>query len=166
MKSKLPNSLWYVVQCRPHQEARAKVNLERQGFETLLPTYLATSRRGQRFAHRETPLFPGYLFVRFAVDRDRWRSIFGTFGVTRLICAGDTPLAVPSSFMDDLVQGSPFGRDALAPGEDVRIVRGPFSGLTARLMHLGPAGRVRVLVSILGGAVPLEVTSDVLVPAA
>lgn len=111
-------------------------------------------------------LFPGYLFVRFAVERDRWRSIFGTFGVTRLICAGDTPLAVPSDVMDEVMSGALFTQGALTRGQRVRIVSGPFAGLTASLMQLGSAGRVRVLLSILGGEIPLELRSDVLVPAA
>lgn len=111
-------------------------------------------------------MFPGYVFVRFSADRDRWRSIFGTFGVTRLICSGDMPLAVPSDVMDELTAGAGLTSSALTPGQEVQIVNGPFAGFSARLMQMSSAGRVRVLLSILGGEIPLELKSDVLIPAA
>ena len=158
---------WYVVQARPHQEARAETQLARQGFTTFLPTYLKTIRHGRQFRTSRAPLFPRYLFVRFSVDHDRWRSVNGTFGVSRLVTAGDQPLPVPTGAVEDLMAAERQGAIvALEEGASVRIANGPFAGFTGRLLRLDPGGRVRVLLSILGGDVPLMVEANVLFPAA
>lgn len=161
------NQKWYVVQARPRQERRAEENLRRQGFEPFLPTVITTARRGRMFKNRVVPLFSGYLFVRFCADSDPWRQIFGTYGVTRLICAGERPIAVPQDLVDELLAGSAgLNRPIFGPGDRVRISSGPFAGLTAQLVQMSSAGRVRVLLSVLGGEIPLDLKYGVLGSAA
>ena len=38
---------WYVVHTQPHGEERARLNLERQGFDVYLPEYLKNMRSCQ-----------------------------------------------------------------------------------------------------------------------
>ena len=64
------------------------------------------------------PIFPRYLFVVLDLDRDRWRSVNGTFGVARLVMmAGDRPQPAPHGVVEALV--------ALADGRDVLRGRSP-----------------------------------------
>ena len=49
------------------------------------------------------PLFPSYIFVALNLDVDPWRSVNGTFGVTRLIMAQDRPLPVPVGIVETLI---------------------------------------------------------------
>src|ERR1700674_4632950 len=86
---------WYVVQTLPFREARARVQLESQGFRIFLPRHTKTIRHARRLMTVSAPFFPRYMFVVLDLGRDRWRSINGTFGVASLLTANDRPMAVP-----------------------------------------------------------------------
>ena len=91
---------WYVVNTQPNGEERARLNLERQGFDVYLPRYLKHRRHARRIERVRRPLFPRYLFVRFDPDTAQWRSINGTFGVAHLVSHGNQPVPVPDNIVD------------------------------------------------------------------
>src|SRR5262245_49769646 len=97
-------SPWYVAQTHPHAEAKASWHLNRQGFETYVPRYLKKRRHARRAEAIAAPLFPRYLFVAIDMATQRWLSISSTIGVTRLVCDGDRPAAVPLSVFEALKQ--------------------------------------------------------------
>src|SRR3546814_15823665 len=84
---------WYVAQTQAQGEERARLNLERQGFRTYLPRYRRERRHARRRDVVKAPLFPGYIFIELDLEQSPWRSINGTFGVTRLVCHPHTPAA-------------------------------------------------------------------------
>ena len=49
------------------------------------------------------PLFPSYVFVRLDLERDRWRSVNGTYGVARLVMADGRPVPVPKGVVKSLL---------------------------------------------------------------
>ncbi|MBN9274022.1 MAG: KOW motif-containing protein, partial [Mesorhizobium sp.] len=51
----------------------------------------------------------------------------------------------------------------LSEGASVRIVSGPFAEMIGRIDRLDPAGRVRVLVALMNGQVPVGLDSRDLV---
>ena len=51
------------------------------------------------------PVFPGYIFVSFNSERDRWRSINGKLGVGRLIATQQQPVRVPRGVVEALITG-------------------------------------------------------------
>lgn len=146
---------WYVAQSQPHREKRADFHLKQQGYSTFLPLHRKTVRHARQFRTVEAPFFPRYLFVRFDVGRDRWRSVNGTFGVSSLIMEGDLPKPVPFGVIEVmLATASQAGLISVTPqlslGDTVRVVRGPFSGLVGKLAALDDNQRVKVLLDILG----------------
>jgi transcription elongation factor/antiterminator RfaH len=164
---------WYVVHTRPHGERRAAANLRRQDFRVFLPRHRKTVRHARQFRTVEAPFFPRYLFVRMAVGRDRWRSVNGTFGVSQLVMQGDLPKPVPSGVVEALLaiadrDGLLALDPSLRPGQSVRVVTGPFTGLAGKLVTLDERQRVQVLIDILGNPTPVavEVSRIGLVPAA
>ena len=76
---------WYVVQTQVNAEAKAARNLMRQGFEIYLPRYLKRRSHARKIEKVAAPLFPRYLFVCVDMEKQRWRSIQSTFGVSRLV---------------------------------------------------------------------------------
>lgn len=58
------------------------------------------------------------------------------------------------------------GNGRLRIGDRVRILAGPFADKFGVLERLGDQGRVRLLLEIMGGRVPVEVSSEILIPAA
>ena len=147
---------WYAVALQAHADSLAKAHLERQGFTVFAPAVARTIRHARQFVTRHGPLFPGYLFVRLELGRDRWRVINGTRGVRGLLTIGDLPARVPDSVMAELLN---LGEAAtpLPPNAALEIVSGPFTGLGARLQRLDGAARVTVLMQLIGTELSVSV---------
>ena len=154
---------WYVVNTQPHQEAQAELNLRRQGFEVWLPRFRRARRHARRIDSVLAPLFPGYLFVRLDLSVQPWRVINGTFGVIRLLCNGDTPLAVPNRLVEEIKRRrDESGTVALPPrgfavGEAVRVALGPFADLEGLFLEMSGRDRVVLLFNLLGRKVRARV---------
>ena len=161
---------WYLVHARPNSERKAEFNLEAQGFVTFLPQIERTIRHARRLTTVRRPLFPGYLFVRLDVSRDRWLSVNGTIGVTRLFMQEGRPVAVPFGIVETLLAHSDRGLtrldSSLAEGQRVRILSGPLADFTATVLRLDARRRVDVLLEIMGAAVSASVDRHALAPAA
>ncbi|MDG0984248.1 MAG: transcription termination/antitermination NusG family protein [Planktomarina sp.] len=78
---------WFLLQYKPNSHRLALRNLHRQGFETFLPVQDVTQRYSTKFVQQTRPLFPGYMFVSFALDTAPWRKINSTVGVARLVAS-------------------------------------------------------------------------------
>ena len=158
---------WYVVHTHPQHEARADLNLRRQGFTTYLPRYLRNRRHARRTEVVVRPLFPRYLFVALDLARDRWRSIHSTFGVTHLVVAGEAPLPVPDGIVDAIrAREDHHGYVALGlpgwvgPGSRVRLIDGIFADAKGILERIADARRVAVLLELLGREVRVFVPAQ------
>ena len=152
-------SYWTALVARYSQEQRAAHHVERQGFEFYLPQMLALSASGR---DRRELLFPGYIFVRVNLRR-QWRVLAGTRGVARMLLCGELPTRVPDEDVEafrrlederGFVQLLPPLRDgdvvvAGSGSGGYEGVRGVVQGMTAR-------DRVKVLLTILGRAVSVE----------
>ena len=92
---------WFLLQYKPNSHRLALRNLHRQGFETFLPMQDVTQRHSTKFVQQRRPLFPGYMFVSFALDTAPWRKINSTVGVARLVSFDGQPKALPP----DLIAG-------------------------------------------------------------
>ncbi len=164
---------WFVVHSMPHRESGAKGHLENQDYRTFLPRRLKTRLHARKLETVLAPFFPRYLFVALDLCRDHWRSVNGTFGVSRLIMEGERPQPVPRGVVEALVAASD-ARDVLRfdvgghlnVGERVQVLAGPFADQFGVLERLGDHGRVRLLLEIMGGCVPVEMSSEILIPAA
>ncbi|MDQ0394799.1 transcription termination/antitermination protein NusG [Labrys monachus] len=151
---------WYAVQTRAYCEVGADQQLRRQGFVCFLPQVAKTVRHARKLRTVRAPFFPGYLFVGLDLAFDRWRSVNGTFGVARLVMVGDRPIAVPAGVVEalrDLIDETGLVRldGGLRIGQKVEVTAGPFAQALGELERLDGAGRVRVLLDIMGGKVPV-----------
>lgn len=187
---------WYVVNTHPGQERLAQrcVLTELFGLEQdkaqeeadeaffargaehvwLPQCVVRREQRKIRIVHKG-PLFPTYLFVRFDVESFRWRAIDERFGVSRVLCNGDKPLAVPTSEIEHLqrlvaadggaliidvgCKRPKFHKDDL-----VRITGGSYQGLVG-LYVAEVKDRITLLLDILGRTVRHDVSEALVVPA-
>jgi len=150
---------WYVAGALANREFGAALQLEAQGFHVFLPYVIKSARHARRTYEVKRAAFPGYMFVALDAKWRRWRSINGTFGVTRLITGGDgAPAPVPRGVVEALFPyldesgACRFDRD-LVVGQTVRVLTGPLADVIGRLVRLDAHGRVQVLLQILGGQV-------------
>lgn len=148
---------WYVAYTQASAELRAADHLKRQGFDAYVPQ----CRRIRRHARRETtvlrPLFPRYVFVGFDVEVDRWRSVNGTVGVSRLICHGECPTALPDGVVEGLRDGEieegvvPLSQLVLFDaGAQLRVLDGAFAGHTGTYDSMSDTERVVLLFGMIG----------------
>ncbi|HXY59436.1 MAG TPA: transcription termination/antitermination NusG family protein [Methylocystis sp.] len=159
---------WYVAQTLFKRECGAQSQLQAQGFRVFLPRVLRTVRHARRLRTIREPAFPGYLFCALDLQRDRWRSVNGTFGVARLIMGEEAPMPVPFGVVEalqsyvDPAGFCRFDRDLVA-GQSVRVTVGPFAQAIGELVHLDAKGRVRVLLEIMGGKITATLDRSALV---
>src|SRR5712692_9782228 len=95
---------WYAVHTLPLREAYAQGHLRNQAFRTFLPKRRKTVRHARRLRAVEAAFFPRYLFVVLDLTRHHWRSVNGTFGVSRLVMRGEEPHPVPCGLVEALIE--------------------------------------------------------------
>ena len=165
------NERWFLAHTQPKSERRAELHLGAQGFRTYLPVIEKTVRHARKLKTVQAPLFPSYLFVILDLGRDRWLSVRSTIGVSRLLTTRDgRPVPVPRGIVESLIgrsDGELTRLDAgLVAGQQVRILSGPFADFVGTLERLDGAGRVKVLLGMMGTAVPVSLHRSVLSTAA
>lgn len=161
---------WYAVHCQPHREGGAANHLANQQFEVFLPRRERVRRHARKIETVLRPFFPGYLFIRLDLSRDRWRCVNSTFGVVRIVMQNDRPAAAPQGVVEALrdacdEKGLLRWEAKLEPGQKIRVVMGPFAEFVGELDELTEAGRVRVLLDIMGGHTPVFLPRNFVVPA-
>lgn len=157
-----PMKRWYVVQTQAHAEERARLNLERQGYAAWLPLYRKARRHAGRSETVLRPLFPRYLFVSLDREREPWRAVLSTFGVSRFVGGAEGPEPVPEAVIEGLrARAGPDGlfalRARLKAGDRVRIAQGPFAELEGVFQAASDAERVLILLRLLGREVRVAV---------
>jgi transcription elongation factor/antiterminator RfaH len=164
------NERWYLVHTLPRSEFRARMHLEAQGFRTYFPQVSKTVRHARQLKAVRAPLFSRYVFIILNLGRDRWLSVKSTFGVSSLFTCDTRPVPVPSGAVEALIdhpdQANLALCDGLRTGQQVRILSGPFADFVGTLERLDENGRVRVLLQMMGTAVPVATDRSRLLPAA
>ena len=165
---------WYVAQTKPRAEALALTHLGNQNFSAFSPMRTRVRRLRGRTIHARTSFFPGYVFVRLDLERQRWRSVNGTIGVTRLVGFGERnhgqPAPLPPGLVERLQElsgadGELRFEEQFSPGDTVRIMGGPFDQLIGTLESAGDLERVTILLDILSKETRVRLSRDMLVPA-
>lgn len=157
---------WFVAQLKPQGLRRAEENLTRQGFSSFCPKRLESVIRSGKRLSKEAPLFPGYLFVRFAPESHGWTAVNATRGISRLILTDvRKPTALPSTFMAGLLarcdaRGMITPPPDLKTGDTIRILSGPFADTVAKIESLADGERIRILMDLLGRETRMSVPKD------
>lgn len=157
---------WFIAQLKPNGINNALRNLHRQGFATFHPRQPVTRRLRNRLVTREEPVFPGYVFVTFDPATAPWRRINATLGIARLLTTLSLqPATVPPDFMAALrdrctPEGLVKPPDVLSPGDLVRVRTGPFADVVSRIESLDSAGRVGLLLEVMGQAVRVSIRAE------
>jgi len=163
---------WFVAHTHPNAEAKAKWHLNRQGFEIYFPRYLKRRRHARRIEIVAAPLFPRYLFVAVDLAAQRWRSIYSTIGVTRLVCNGDEPTAVPHGIVEALKSREDLSgfvkldyRPQFRAGDKIRVLDGAFSSCLGLFEGMAERERIAILLDLLGRKVRVVLDADLVAAA-
>jgi transcription antitermination factor NusG len=169
---------WYAIWTRSHCERLVEQQLTARGFSPFLPE-LATLRHSSGQALRQSaqraprnytksaPMFPGYLFVRDAMTKERYVEMLGVRGIVRVLEDGWTRLTpVPESDIDairHIVESgvAVFPHPLLRHGDRVRVMNGPLSGIEGIFVtDSQQKGRLVVTIDLLGRSVAVEVSGE------
>ena len=154
---------WYAIWLRSHYEHTVERQLSAKGFHTFLPEITTWSKTGGPKRSIRTPMFPGYLFVRDALDKDRYIAMLKVRGIVRILEDGWSRLTpVPAGDIDAIQQlaqadvlVSPHAH--LQQGVRVRVLQGPLTGLEGIFVQDRPSkGRLVVSVNMLGRSVAVD----------
>lgn len=149
------------------------MQLENQGFRVFLPKVKTTTRRARRWQTTSVPLFPRYMFVRLDLERDRWRSVNGTIGVSKMVMQGDRPLPAPAGVVEAFLDHADndgllrYEQETdLMVGKAVEIMTGPLAAQMGQIVKLDSSERVHVLLQMLGATRRVIVSGEDIRPAA
>ncbi|MFI4967230.1 MAG: transcription termination/antitermination protein NusG [Gammaproteobacteria bacterium] len=129
--------LWTKSNC----EQAVYEQLAASGFDVLLPTVDRWSRRKHARCLYRAPLFPGYLFVRHAMDKAGYIEISKARGLVRVLGERWDKLAtVPDDEIEAIrkVNQSDLPRmphPYLQIGQNVRIISGPLANVQGVLVR-------------------------------
>jgi transcription antitermination factor NusG len=163
----IPSERWFALCVEVQREKTAATALRNLGFEEFLPQYPVRRAWSDRVKSLETPLFPGYLFCRFAFE-DRTR-VLNAAWVRSIVRFGPLPTPVPDEQVESIrrmlssglpVQPWPY----LEAGQRVRIEQGPLRGLEGALLGIKGVWRVVVSVELLQRSVAVEIDRDQVFP--
>ena len=164
---------WFAVQSQPRREEGAQMLLNNQGYRTFLPRIKATRSHARKIENILAPFFPRYLFIILNMQRDQWRSVNGTFGVSRLVMQGERPLPVPNGILEPMIacadERGLMHFDAghkLHVGQRVEIMTGPLARQIGEIERLDGCDRVELLLEFMGQATRVKVSSEDLIPTA
>ena len=156
-----------MIYTKPHQEERAKENLENQGNEVFLPM-IASEKTKQQKSFSLRPMFPRYLFTKFIVEKNNWMQIKSTRGVSDIIVFGENLTKVPNSVMDYLkskvddndILKLKTTKKTLQKGDEIIIKQGVFQGKDATFLSMSGKERVRVLLSLMNQIIITDISGQ------
>ena len=149
------NVNWYVLRSKPLRETALWQQAVSQGFEVFYPRIPVPAVNPR--SRKVVPYFPGYMFVRVAIEQVGRSTFQWMPNAHGLICFDETPADVPDALVDairarvaaimaaggELLYG-------LKQGDLVTIKSGPFAGYNAIFdARLSGGDRVRVLLALL-----------------
>jgi transcription antitermination factor NusG len=158
---------WFALQVRTRWESSISVLLGGKGYETFLPTYKMKRLWNGRTKETSAPLFPGYVFCRFDVQKRL--PVLITPGVIAVVGRGKTPLPVDDKEMDAVQKAVSCGLPAepwpfLELGQRVRIESESLMGLEGILVSFKGNQRIILSVSLLRRSVALEIDRSFVKP--
>ena len=154
---------WHVLHVKSRQEKALTADLRALSIPHFLPLVRQVKFHGGRKVTVETPLFPGYVFLRGTVDEayqaDRTRRVAG---IIKVADQKHLDWELRNIHLA-LTRAAPLVAYAhLKKGVRVRVTAGPMAGLEGMIKDHASRERLVLQVNMLGQAVSLEVDGGLL----
>ena len=153
---------WFALRVRSRYENTVATILGGKGYEWFLPLYKSRRPWSDRIKEIQLPLFPGYVFCRFNVQKRL--PILTTPGVVAIVGIGKCPIPVDDGEIAAIQATVRSGLPSrpwpfLEIGQRVRVEYGPLCGLEGILVDLKGQHRLVLSVNLLQRSVAVEVDS-------
>jgi transcription antitermination factor NusG len=142
---------WYALQTRYQCEKKVDVALREKAFESFAPMRLEARRWSDRTKLVESPVFPGYMFIRMDAKSQSLVEVLSLPGLVRFVTSGRELVAVPDleiEMVRALIQSDASYEPGPFPviGERVRICGGCLQGVEGILVD--QTGREEIVISV------------------
>ena len=158
---------WFALLTRSNFEFVVYKSIIKKKIDVFLPRIKKKSRRKDRNLMIETPLFPGYIFVKSTFNSGDQLNILKTIGAVRLLGNQAGPVPIPQSQVEslkiltsanmDLITGANI---RIKKGEPVMILEGPMAGVKGEFARYKGKGRVIIKIDVLGQYAGVEVQEN------
>jgi transcription termination/antitermination protein NusG len=164
--------LWYALYTRSRCEQLVCDQLAAKGFHIFLPRIDVWSQRAGKRHLISVPMFPGYLFLRHAIDKTSYIDVRKARGLVRIL--GDrwdnlsvVPDAEIEAIQTALSASLPLiSHPYLREGQRVRITQGPLRGVEGVFIQSKPAkGLLLLSVDLLQRSIAVEIDCSVVTAA-
>ncbi|HLB51387.1 MAG TPA: transcription termination/antitermination protein NusG [Patescibacteria group bacterium] len=161
---------WYVIHTYSGHEKKVAITLKQRveagGFtDRIFKIFIPQQQKvviseGKKRTVDER-LFPGYVMVNMIMDDDAWYIVRSTRGVTGFVGTGNNPTPLPESEVRALMKftkmETPKFEAKFSVGDSVKIIDGPFKEHLGKVDEVNEEqGKVKVLISVFGREVPVE----------
>lgn len=153
---------WYALAVKPQHEFKAFEGLGSVAeVEAFLPTFKDKRIWSDRVKVLDTPLFPGYVFARFAHPYQRV-PVLRIPGVKSIVGMGPSPIPVPEEEVQAIqtlvnsvfpVRPWPF----LKTGQRVRVEHGPLRGVEGIVVQQKDEWRMIISVELLQRSISVAI---------
>ncbi len=130
---------WYAVRTRSRHEKVVELQLQGQGIDVFNPAISQIRQWSDRRKLIDSPLFPGYAFVRIAPSPEERVRVLRTPGVVELVGRQGQAIPIPSEQIDAvrvlIASKTPFTKQGfLKVGQRVRVRGGSLDGVEGILV--------------------------------
>jgi transcription antitermination factor NusG len=154
---------WYALRVRPRHEKTVFAQLAAKAQEAFLPLCTVRHRWADRWKNVSLPLFPGYVFSRF--DMQRQAGILAMSSVIDVVRVGSQPAPLDPAEIEAIriAAAGPLHLESfegLLKGQHVTITEGPFKGLAGTLVEIRRSFRLALSLELLNRSVLVEIDSS------
>lgn len=151
---------WYALYTAARHEKRVADQITQQGIGCFLPLYRSVRRWKDRRKELAMVLFPGYVFVRMALE-NRLR-VLQLPGAVQLVSSNGKPTAVPDEEIENLrtrlcSSGNIEPHPYLTVGRRVTVRSGPLKGLEGIIARTKDSCRIVLSIHLIMRSVAVEV---------
>jgi len=158
-------SPWYLAASKPRQESRAVENLLNQGINAYSPKInIEKIRAGKKVVVSEA-MFTGYVFINISPEDGLWHKVKSTRGIRDWVRFAAKPAKLPENLVEELIyqekkESKSIIKKCFKAGDTIRILSGPFQGLTGIFQATSGVERSMILIEFLGNANYLKVDNS------
>ena len=150
---------WYVAYVRLFHERKTAEKLTAMGIESFVPAREEIHQWSQRKKKVMRVLIPQMIFIR-GTQKERMEALTLASISHYMVLRGEhTPAVIPDRQMEQFMFMVDYSEETiemftspLEPGQQVKVIKGPLSGMEGELMEIDGKSKVVVRLDLLGCA--------------
>lgn len=159
--NQLPTN-WYAIYTKPRAEKKVFERLALSGFNAYLPLVTSIREWSDRKKKIVSPLISSYVFVNTNYDElFNALTIQGTSGILRYLgkpaIIRDHEIENLKILMNDSEQFTILENNTFEKGEEVEVIKGPFTGLIGQSISIQGKHRIIVEIEAMGSRMAVNV---------